>query len=90
MNFGSITKIELYYDYLNNPALVETDNNPVYDGSYSHTYTAFHTPATQNYEVRMLAYSGGTCVSELDKTITLLATPELSFPAVAPRLRKCR
>jgi gliding motility-associated-like protein len=31
----------------------------------------------------MLAYSGGTCVSEVDKTITLLATPELSFPAIS-------
>jgi gliding motility-associated-like protein len=83
VNFGSITKIELYYDYANNPGTVVTDNSPTYGKVYSHTYTTFHAPATQNYQVRMLAYSGGACVSEIDKTITLLATPELSFPTVA-------
>jgi len=83
VDFGSITKIELYYDYVNNPTTVVTDNSPSYGKIYTHTYTAFHTPATQNYQVRMLAYSGGTCVSEMDKTITLLATPDLSFPAVS-------
>ena len=83
VDFGSITKIEMYYDYNNNPTTVETDNNPYFGKLYTHTYTEFHSPATQNYQVRMLAYSGGTCVSELDKTVTLLATPQLAFPAIA-------
>jgi len=79
VDFGSITKIEMFYDYGNNPTVVETDNNPTPDKLYRHTYPQFHTPAKMNYQVRMLAYSGGTCVSEKDVTITLLATPQLTF-----------
>jgi gliding motility-associated-like protein len=81
VDFGSITKIEWYYDYGNNPGTVETDESPAYGKLYYHTYTAFHTPATQNYQVRMVAYSGGSCVSVMDKTITLLAVPDITFAA---------
>jgi len=79
VDFGKITKIEWYYDYGNNPTVVVTDNSPYSGKLYRHTYTEFHTSATQNYQVRMAAYSGGTCVSIMDKTITLLATPQLAF-----------
>jgi gliding motility-associated-like protein len=83
VDFGSITKVEWYYDYGNNPTIVVTDQSPAYGKIYYHTYTAFHTPATQNYQVRMVAYSGGSCVSVMDKTITLLAVPELTFTTPA-------
>ena len=80
VDFGSITKVQWYFDYGNNPTVSETDNNPVYGKTYRHTYTPFYTAASQNYQVRMLAYSGSSCVSEMVKTITLLATPQLTFP----------
>ncbi|MGZ3756637.1 MAG: PKD domain-containing protein [Mucilaginibacter sp.] len=84
VDFGNITKIEMFYDYGNNPTVVEIDNAPYAGKLYRHTYPEFHTPpATKNYQVRMLAYSGGTCVSEADQTITLLATPQLAFTAPA-------
>lgn len=83
VDFGNITKLEWYYDYANNPGTVVTDDNPTYGKLYGHNYTAFHTPATQNYQVRLVAYSGGTCVSVMDKPITLLAQPDLSFTAQA-------
>ncbi|WP_184542483.1 PKD domain-containing protein [Mucilaginibacter sp. FT3.2] len=81
VDFGNITKLEWYYDYANNPSTVVTDDNPTYGKTYNYTYTTFHTPATQNYQIRLVAYSGGTCVSIMDKTITLLAVPELTFTA---------
>ncbi len=83
VDFGSITKIELYYDYGNNPTVAETDNSPYYGKVYTHTYTEFHSPASVNYQVRMLAYSGISCVAEKDETIKLLATPAvvLTVPA---------
>ena len=80
VDFGSITKVQWFFDYGNNPTVSETDSNPAYGKTYRHTYTPFYTPATQNYQVRMLAYSGSSCVSEMVKTITLLATPQLTFP----------
>ncbi len=81
VDFGSITKLEWYYDYGNNSTAAVIDDNPTYGKAYYHSYTAFHTPATQNYQVRLVAYSGGTCVSVMDKTITQLAVPQLSFTA---------
>ena len=81
VDFGSITKVQWFFDYGNNPTVSETDNNPAYGKTYRHTYTPFYTPASQNYQVRMLAYSGSSCVSEMVKTITLLAMPQLMFPA---------
>jgi gliding motility-associated-like protein len=90
VNFGNITKIEMYYDYGNNPTVVETDNAPYYNKLYRHTYPQFHT-GTKNYQVRMLAYSGGTCIAVADKTITLLATPLLIFlpiPAICFNIGK--
>ena len=80
VDFGSITKIELYYDYGNNPTVVETDDAPYSGKLYRHTYPTFYTaPASRNYQVRMLAYSGSSCVSVTSQTITLLAVPNLTF-----------
>ncbi len=82
-DFGNVTKIQWYFDYDNNPTTVETYTDPTPGKTYTHTYPSFGTPTTKNYHVRLVAYSGGTCVSvPYDKTITLLAVPTLSFPAV--------
>lgn len=85
VDFGSITKIEWIYDFGNNATIIETDNNPYYNKLYRHTYPQFYSPVkTQNYQVRMLAYSGGICASQKDTVITLLATPKLSFSPISP------
>jgi gliding motility-associated-like protein len=84
VDFGNITKIEMYYDYGNNPTVIEIDNSPYVGKLYRHTYATFHiTPASKNYQVRMVAYSGGTCVAETSQAITLLAAPNLVFTAPA-------
>ncbi|MDB5030867.1 PKD domain-containing protein [Mucilaginibacter sp.] len=83
VDIGNITKVVWYYDS-GDITIQETDNNPYSGKPYQHTYPEFHTsPATRNYQVSMLAYSGVTCVSEMNKTITLLATPTVSFNAPA-------
>ncbi|MGY3212640.1 PKD domain-containing protein [Mucilaginibacter sp. HD30] len=81
VDFGAITKIEWYFDYGNKPTVKITDNSPYSGKLYRHTYPTFHAPASANYQVRMLAYSGLSCVSLVDKTITLLAAPQLAFTA---------
>ena len=77
--FGNVTRIELYYDYENDPSLMEVDDNPTDGKLYRHTYPEIHS-GTKAYTVRMLAYSGGICVSQ-QKTeiINLLATPLVVF-----------
>jgi gliding motility-associated-like protein len=84
VDFGNITKIEWYFDYGNNPAQKITDNNPYQGKLYRFSYPEFHTPASLNYSVRMVAYSGGSCAADTTGTITLLATPKLTFTSPAP------
>jgi gliding motility-associated-like protein len=82
--FGSVTRLEWYFDYGSNPIQVLVDNNPSPDKVYTFTYPTFHAPATKNYSVRLVAYSGGICVSlETIKTIVLKAVPEVAFSALS-------
>jgi gliding motility-associated-like protein len=82
--FGSVTRLEWYFDYGNNPSQVLVDNNPSPDKVYTFSYPTFNSPATKNYSVRLVAYSGGVCVSlETIKTIVLKAVPEVAFSALS-------
>lgn len=84
--FGNVTKIEWYYDFANNPSQVVVDNSPGTSANpkiYSHQYPIFSTPLTKTYTVKMGAYSGNTCISTMEKTITLNAMPDIDFTAVA-------
>jgi gliding motility-associated-like protein len=82
VDFGSIVKTEIYWDWLNDPTIKTTDDFPAPGKLYIHTYPEFGTPATRTYTVRMLSYSGINCVNVITKTITLLATPSLRFDPV--------
>ncbi len=82
VDFGSIVKTEIYWDWTNDPAIKTTDDLPSPGKLYTHTYPAFGTPATKTYTIRMVSYSGINCLNVLTKTITVLATPALRFDPV--------
>lgn len=82
VDFGSVVKVEIYWDYLNNPGDKTTDDSPLPGKTYSHTYPEFGTPFTKTYQVRYVAYSGINCVNTSIKTITVLATPAIQFDPV--------
>ncbi|MBC7401091.1 MAG: gliding motility-associated C-terminal domain-containing protein [Mucilaginibacter sp.] len=77
---GVITKVKWYFDSSDTTVQL-TDNNPYIGKLYRHKYPAVTFPQTsKNYTVRVVAYSGGRCPSvPLDTTITILATPALTF-----------
>lgn len=79
VDFGSLIRVEIYWDYLNDPTIKTVDLDPAAGKNYTHTYPEFGTPTTRTYTVRMVAYSGMTCLHVRDQTITLLATPTLQF-----------
>jgi gliding motility-associated-like protein len=86
VDFGSITKIVFYYDYNNTP----TDSSVFYKDSgqipsnnkFNHSYGIFNTPVTKNYDVRMVVYSGETCFSTFDNTITINANPVVTLSTI--------
>jgi gliding motility-associated-like protein len=76
---GSIIKLEVFWDYSNNPAAKDVDQFPVPGKVYSHLYPEFFTPATKSYTIRVVAYSGDFCLKDSMITINVQATPDISF-----------
>lgn len=84
VNFGNITKVEIIWDNAGAPTVKETDDLPVPGKTYAHLYPNFQSPLTKNFVIRYLAYSGGTCVNTITRTITVNAAPRVQFNTVAP------
>ena len=84
VDFGNITRVEIYWDYANSPALFITDPNPAPGKKYSHLYPDFGGPSARTYQIRYVAYSGINCVSEVSSDITLQPSPQLLFGNIPP------
>jgi gliding motility-associated-like protein len=84
VNPGKLVKLEIYWDYTGDPTNKIIIDNPTAGVSYSHLYPEFFTPATKDYQIKFIAYSGINCLTERDTTITLIAKPDIIFPAVTP------
>jgi gliding motility-associated-like protein len=82
VDFGSIVKVEIFWDYANDPTDKTTVDNPVPGDTYTHIYPEFGSPFTKTYTVRYVAYSGINCVNTTTRTITVLATPTVVFSPV--------
>ena len=79
---GTITKVEIYWDNVNQPGVFVTDNVPTTGKIYRHLYPPFQAPLTKTVTIRYRAYSGGICVNDKFKTITLHAAPKVQFNAI--------
>ncbi len=79
VNFGSVTKVEIYWDNVNFPAVFQTENDPFPGKIYRHLYPNFQSPLTKTFSVRYRAYSGATCVNDRIKTIVVNAAPKVQF-----------
>ncbi|MFI5157416.1 MAG: PKD domain-containing protein [Sphingobacteriales bacterium] len=79
VGFGNITRIVWYFDYNNNPAdtAVYTLSTMPADKKYHHLYTLSNSVNPQNYDVRMVVYSGSSqsCANQVDTTITVNGNP---------------
>ncbi len=79
VDFGAVTKSEIYWDRINTPTQFQTDDNPAGNKAYPHKYTV-NNAAGQNFTIRMVSYSGGnTCMSEVSKTITVHPNPKAAY-----------
>lgn len=80
VDFGQITRVVVYFDWHGNKTDSLVDEDPRPNKSYIHNYPLFNTPsANQQYTILMRAYSGISCVNEIQKTIVLLPSPTVSF-----------
>jgi gliding motility-associated-like protein len=84
VNFGSVTKVEIYWDNVGAPGVFETDDTPTPGKIYKHLYPNFQSPPTRSFTIRYRAYSGGTCVNDRIRTIVVNAAPAVQFNAMPP------
>lgn len=77
---GSVTSVDMFYDYANNPTVKVHYAHPTYGQLFRHTYP--QDSLTHSYQVVMDAYSGGTCVNRSSQNITVLGVPTITFPAI--------
>lgn len=82
VNFGNITKVEIYWDNVGAPSVFQTENNPYPGEILRHLYPNFQTPPTKLFDIRYRAYSGATCVNDKIKTIVVNAAPKVQFNPV--------
>ena len=80
---GSITKVDIYWDFVGTPTVVQTDDFPAPNKVYKHKYPNFQTPPTVGYTIRFRAYSGTLCQDVKSTTITVNAAPKVQFNAMA-------
>ena len=83
VDFGTLSKVEWFFDYGNLPTEKLVDEDPLPGKQYSFPYPIFTFPASRTVKVRMLAYSGGSCRDEEIQELTLLAAPKVNFASLA-------
>jgi gliding motility-associated-like protein len=79
---GSIVRTEIYWDYLNDPAISTLDDDPSSGKQYDHAYPDFSSPASRNLRIHYVVYSGGLCMNQIDQPVTVLASPRTQFDAL--------
>ena len=79
---GNITRIEIYWDNANSPAVFQTDDLPFAGKVYRHLYPNFQSPLTKTFIIRYRAYSGGVCVNDKISTVVVNAAPKVQFSAI--------
>jgi len=76
---GVITQVEITWDLVNFPAVVDVDPNPFFGKTYRHLYPNFQAPLTKNFTIRFRAFSGGVCLDDSIQVITVNAAPLVQF-----------
>jgi gliding motility-associated-like protein len=85
VDFGNVTKVEIFWDNTNKPTVKEIDEDPTPGKIYAHSYPDPASP--KSFTIRFVAYSGQTaCVNEISKTITVYPQPKAGFTSSATQL----
>ena len=79
VDFGSIVKVEIYWDYLNDPTKKTVDENPSPGKIYSFKYADFGSPVTKTFQIRYVSYSGINCMHQVTRNVTILGKPANSI-----------
>jgi len=82
VDFGNITRIEIWWDLLNQPTAFDTDTDTKQSKLYSHQYPVFGGLAARSFRIKMRSYSGVSCVDEVVQEVMVNPNPTVIFSAV--------
>jgi gliding motility-associated-like protein len=83
--FGSITRVEIYQDFVNNPTSFITVSYPKLPISddIALTYAPFGGNTNKTYTIKLVAYSGESCTLSMMHNITIKPAPQLTFTPIS-------
>ncbi|HEY8387730.1 MAG TPA: PKD domain-containing protein [Parasegetibacter sp.] len=82
VDFGDIVRVEIYWDYGNDPTNKTIDEDPFPGKKYQHLYPDFGIPASKSFTILYVAYSGINCVSQQIRDVTVNASPLINFAPI--------
>ncbi|HEY0356071.1 MAG TPA: PKD domain-containing protein, partial [Flavisolibacter sp.] len=82
VDVGNLVRLEIYWDYANDPTIKSIHSWPAPGDVYSHDYPEFFDPVTKDVVIMMVAYSGDNCLHSSSQAITLKATPQINFSSI--------
>lgn len=80
VDFGGVTRVDIIWDRVNNISQRLNDLSPSENKLYNHRYPP-QTSLTQNYTVRLVAYSGNAavCQDSIEQVVTINKAPQLVY-----------
>ena len=74
-DIGSVGKLIIYWDYDRDQLDTTVDENPAIGKSYKHNYSKYSFPDTTNFKIKLVAYTGGSCLDDTVQTISIVPPP---------------
>ncbi|MFD0794726.1 PKD domain-containing protein [Mucilaginibacter litoreus] len=81
-DFGAIDRLVWVFDAVHHPADRQSVDPAAAGNVFATVYPETNT--TETYQIRLLAYSGASCVDSTEKTVTVLPRPHAALKTIAP------
>ena len=77
---GTISKVEIIWDTVNAPLIIETDSTPIAGKIYTHQFQA--TSTFKTYYIKFNVYSGKSCQTSKTAPVIISPTPKVFFDTI--------
>jgi gliding motility-associated-like protein len=82
-DIGTVGKLIIYWDYDRDQSDTTVDENPTKGKSYKHSYTKYSFPNKTNFKIKLVAYTGSTCLDDTAQSISIVPPPSNVTPILS-------
>ena len=79
-DIGAVGRLIIYWDYDRDQSDTTVDENPSKGKSYQHNYTKYSFPNKTNFKIKLVAYTGTTCLDDTVQSISIVPPPSNASP----------